>query len=76
MDIFGASFLVPLDAVCGGVAVCPLNASSRRFLGFLGVTFFVLSSKRPLLVGYAAGEGGRRFEGSLGGSGILGSGDN
>ena len=60
VEIFGASFLDPLDDDCGGVAVCPLKASSRRFLGFLGVTFcFALSSNRRL----AETEDGCSFEG-------------
>lgn len=51
VDILGASFLDPLDDDCGGVAVCPLKASSRRFLGFRGVTFcFIVSSIRLCLV--------------------------
>jgi hypothetical protein len=73
---FGASFLDPLDAVAGGVAVCPLKASSKRFLGFLGVTFFfALSSKRLWVVEYGPGDEGSWFEGSTGGSGTLGLGD-
>jgi len=45
--IFGASFLDPLVADCGGVAVCPLKASSKRFLGLLGVTFSLALSSNP-----------------------------
>jgi hypothetical protein len=46
--IFGANFLDPFEADAGGVAVCPLNASSKRFFGFLGVTFFVVLSSNRL----------------------------
>ena len=56
---FGASFLDPFDADCGGVAVCPLKASSKRFLGFRGVTLFLaLSSNRPPTEEYMLGEDG------------------
>jgi hypothetical protein len=66
VEPFGASFLDPFDDDCGGVAVCPLKASSRRFLGFLGVTFFLaLSSNRRLAGGYWIEEGWA-LEGSAG----------
>jgi hypothetical protein len=72
VESFGASFLVPLDAVFGGVAVCPVNGSSKCFLGRLGVTFFLGSSNR---VSYGPGDEGSRFEGSTGGRGRLGFGE-
>jgi hypothetical protein len=48
-----------LEADAGGVAVCPLNASSKRFFGFLGVILFVaLSLNRLWVEEYGPGEDG------------------
>jgi len=63
-----------LDADCGGVAVCPLKASSKRFLGFLGVTFFLALSLN-VVVEYGPGEEGSWLGWSTEGPGPLGFGE-
>jgi hypothetical protein len=59
VDILGANFRDPFEADAGGVAVCPLNASSKRFFGFLGVTFCgALSLNRLCVAECGPGEEG------------------
>jgi len=67
---FGASFRIPFEAVFGGVAVCPLKASSNRFLG-CGVTLVLAkASICPLASVSGLGEEESNFEFVTGGNGV------